>query len=124
MLATAKLQTIVCTTNVEAAEQFYRGVLGLTLKARSEGAAVFDVGGGDLRLSPVPRLDPSAHTIVGFAVSDIGAVMASLTERGVQWERFPGFSQDENGVLGTPGGARVAWLRDPDRNLISIVQYA
>jgi catechol 2,3-dioxygenase-like lactoylglutathione lyase family enzyme len=124
MLATSKLQTIIWTSRVEEAAQFYCGVLGLRRKGRSDGARVFNVGGSDLRLSPVPSTQPTVHTVVGFAVSDLSVVITSLRAHGVKFERFPGFSQDDNGVLKTPDGAKVAWFRDPDGNLLSIVQYA
>jgi catechol 2,3-dioxygenase-like lactoylglutathione lyase family enzyme len=123
VLAVSKLQTIVCTTNLAVADDFYGRVLGLQRKGRSEGASVYDVGGADLRVSPVPRLEPSEHTVVGFAVKDLAATMAELSARGVKWVQFPGFPHDGSGVITTPGGARVAWMRDPDGNLLSIVQY-
>jgi catechol 2,3-dioxygenase-like lactoylglutathione lyase family enzyme len=123
MLASSKLQTIVWTARIAEAEQFYSGTLGLPLKGRSHGALVYDVGGGDLRVSPVPSTAPSTHTVLGFAVPDLGAIVATLNNRGVKWERFPGFPHDETGVLTTPEGAKVIWLRDPDGNLLSIVQY-
>jgi catechol 2,3-dioxygenase-like lactoylglutathione lyase family enzyme len=123
MLAEAKLQSIVCTTRIEESARFYEEVLGLRRKAGSEGAVVFDVGGQDLRLSPVPAHTPGEHTLLGFAVDDIHGVIAGLRARGVAFERFPNFPHDADGVLSAPGGARVAWLRDPDRNLLSIVQY-
>lgn len=123
MLGHAKLQSIICTINLEVAEVFYRDVLGLTLKDRSDGALVFDVGGGDLRVSPVPSADPGEHTVLGFAVSDVAAVVESLCDKGVDLERFDGFPHDETGILTTPDGSKVAWFRDPDGNLLSVVQY-
>jgi catechol 2,3-dioxygenase-like lactoylglutathione lyase family enzyme len=124
MLANAKLQTIIWTSRIGAAETFYRDVLGLRLRAKSDGALVFDVGGGDLRVSPVPSTAPSAHTVLGFAVTDLDTTMAWLLARGASFERFAGFPHDERGVLRTPDGNRVAWLRDPDGNLLSVVQFA
>jgi catechol 2,3-dioxygenase-like lactoylglutathione lyase family enzyme len=123
MLSASRLQTIVCTTNLPAAERFYGDVLGLTLKSRSDGAAVFDVGGADLRVSPVAQLEPSGHTVVGFQVADLKSVMAGLSVKGVAWERIPGMPHDSSGALRTPGGSTVVWLRDPDGNLLSIVQF-
>jgi hypothetical protein len=61
---------------------------------------------------------------LGFAVTDLGAVIAAAKARDIQFERFPGFAHDQDGVLVTPDGAKVAWFRDPDGNLLSIVQYA
>jgi len=123
MLSTSKLQSIVCTARIAEAEAFYRDVLGLAVKARSDGAVVFDVNGADLRLSPVPAMQPSAHTLLGFAVEDVDEVVGYLHDRGVALERFEQFRREPNGVLVTPGGSRVAWFRDPDGNLLSVVQF-
>jgi catechol 2,3-dioxygenase-like lactoylglutathione lyase family enzyme len=124
MLASSRLQTLVWTSRIAEAEKFYGGVLGLPLKGKSQGALVYDVGGSDLRVSPVPATQPSAHTVLGFAVSSLRSTLQSLTERGVALERFAGFPQDAAGVLTTLDGAQVAWFRDPDGNLLSVVQYA
>jgi len=124
MLADSRLQTIIWTSRLPEAEKFYCGVLGLTLKGKSHGALVYSVGGGDLRVSPVPSTQPSEHTVLGFAVSDVRAVVDALAARGVVLERFAAFPHDPQGVLRTPDGAQVAWFRDPDGNLLSIVQYA
>ena len=123
MLTNAKLQSIICTSRIAAAEPFYCEVLGLTLRTKSDGALVFNVGGSDLRVAPVPATAPSEHTVLGFAVTDVDRVIASLTSRGVAFERFDGFAHDNNGAVLTPGGARVAWFRDPDGNLLSVVQF-
>jgi predicted enzyme related to lactoylglutathione lyase len=72
----------------------------------------------------VPSTQPSAHTVLGFAVDDFDAVAEALAERGVATERFAGFAQDARGAWTAPDGARVLWFRDPDGNLLSVVQYA
>ena len=124
MLASSKLQTIVLSSRMADAEKFYGEVLGLSLKGKSHGALVYDVGGADLRVSPVPSTQPSPHTVLGFAVADLNAVMNALSMRGVEWQRFAHFPQDATGVLVAPDGAKVAWFRDPDGNLLSLVQYS
>jgi hypothetical protein len=62
--------------------------------------------------------------VLGFAVSDIDAVAAEIAARGVATERFPGFAHDDRGVWRAPDGTQVLWFRDPDGNLLSVVQYA
>lgn len=124
MLATARLQTILCTSRLAEAERFYSEVLGLRLTGRSHGALVYDVGGSALRLSPVASTAPSAHTVAGFAVSGLATVVRQLAERGVVPERFAGFAHDAAGVVTLPDGTQVAWFRDPDGNLLSVVEYA
>ena len=123
MLANSKLQSIIWTCRMAEAETFYRDVLGLRLRTKSDGALVFNVGGADLRVSPVPTTVPSEHTVLGFAVDDLNHVLTVLEEREVSLERFDRFPHEENGALTTPDGARVAWFRDPDGNLLSVVEY-
>jgi catechol 2,3-dioxygenase-like lactoylglutathione lyase family enzyme len=124
MLSSSKLQAIIWSSRIEEARAFYQGVLGLTLRCISDGALVFDVGGSDLRVSPVPSTRPSEHTVMGFAVADLDAELQVLQGRGVLFQRFEGLNHDVNGVLTTPDGARVAWLRDPDGNILSVVQFS
>lgn len=123
MLTHSKLQAIIWTSRIGEAEAFYRDVLGLTLRTKSDGALVFDVGGSDLRVSPVPSMTRGEHTVMGFAVADLDGVISGLRARGVGFERFAGFPHDENGVVVSPDGARVAWFRDPDGNILSVVQF-
>ena len=124
MLRNSKLQSIIWTSKLAEAETFYRDVLGLTLRTRSDGALVFDVGDSDLRVAPVPSTAPSEHTVMGFAVRDVDSVIAWLNARGVVFERFAGFPHAANGTVISPDGAKVAWFRDPDGNIISVVQFA
>jgi len=45
----------------------------------------------------------------------------ALCEKGVTFNRYPRFRQDELGILTLPGGTvRVAWFKDPDGNVLSV----
>lgn len=124
MLGHSRLQTIVLTSRIAEAEHFYTDVLGLKLHRHSNGNLIYDVGGSDLTLARVPSFQPSDHTVVGFAVDDLDTVIAELSKRGITWARFDGFPHDERGVVITPDGDRVVWFRDPDGNMISIVEFS
>jgi catechol 2,3-dioxygenase-like lactoylglutathione lyase family enzyme len=123
MLTHAKLQSIIWTSRIQESETFYRDILGLTLRTRFDGALVFDVGGGALRVAPIPSTTPGEHTVMGFAVADVESAIASLRSRGVVFERFAGFPHAANGTVISPDGAKVAWFRDPDGNILSVVQF-
>jgi hypothetical protein len=41
----------------------------------------------------------------------------------VTFERYPGMTQDDAGVWASPSGAKVAWFKDPDGNLLSLTQF-
>ena len=122
-LAKATPVIIVATKDRKISLPFYRDTLGLTLESEDDFAAVFDVGGAPLRLSTVPDWTPHAHTVFGFEVKDIAATVDALTERGVKFERYPGFSHDERGVWTSPDGvAKVAWFLDPEGNNLSLAE--
>jgi catechol 2,3-dioxygenase-like lactoylglutathione lyase family enzyme len=120
-LADAKPIVVVCTRNRTRAATFYRDTLGLTLTSEDALAAVFDVGGTAVSLSTVADFTPHEHTILGFKVSDVEAAVLGLRERGIVFNRYPGFNQDQLGILTVPGTmVRVAWFKDPDGNVLSV----
>jgi predicted enzyme related to lactoylglutathione lyase len=120
-VGTAKPIIVVCTRNRTRAAAFYRDTLGLTFTGEDALAAVFDVGGTTMRVSTVADFTPHEHTILGFKVSDVEAAVIALRERGVAFNVYPGFTQDELGILTLPGTAvRVAWFKDPDGNVLSV----
>jgi catechol 2,3-dioxygenase-like lactoylglutathione lyase family enzyme len=123
VLTNSKLQSIIWTSRIAEAETFYRDVLELTLRKKSDGALVFDVGGSDLRVAPIPATTRGEHTVMGFAVGDVDTVIEGLSSRGVVFERFAGFPHAANGTVISPDGAKVAWFRDPDGNILSVVQF-
>jgi catechol 2,3-dioxygenase-like lactoylglutathione lyase family enzyme len=122
-LASCKLVAFVATRNPAAAKLFYEGALGLRLISEDSFALVFDAHGTTLRVSIVQELEPARHTVLGCEVPDLAATVDGLNQAGVHFERFPRLSQDERGIWISPGGARVAWFRDPDGNLLSVTQF-
>jgi catechol 2,3-dioxygenase-like lactoylglutathione lyase family enzyme len=121
VLESAKPAIIICTRDRTPATAFYRDALGLTLSNEDDFAAVFNTGGVTLRVSVVPDFTPHEHTILGFKVSDVPATVKALRENGVTFNIYPGFRQDELGILTLPGGTvRVAWFKDPDGNVLSV----
>lgn len=124
MIGDAKLIAMVGTMRGDAARDFYRDTLGLKLREENQFAYVFDVDGVELRLSKVPALIPTAFAIMGFRVTDIEAEIDAIVAKGVTMERYGFLQQDARGVWESPdGGAKVAWFKDPDFNVLSFVQH-
>lgn len=121
ILAAAKPAIVICTRDRTRATAFYRDALGLELAYEDSFAAVFNIGGVTLRVSVVADFIPHEHTILGFVVPDVEATVRSLRKNGVTFNIYPHFKQDELGILSVPGGTvRVAWLKDPDGNVLSV----
>jgi catechol 2,3-dioxygenase-like lactoylglutathione lyase family enzyme len=121
ILQNAKPAIVICTRDRPRSTAFYRDTLGLTLAHEDNLAAVFHTGGVTLRVSTVPDFTPHNHTILGFQVPDVRATVNALIDRGVTFLRLPHLTQDAHGILTIPGGSiQVAWLTDPDGNVLSI----
>jgi len=121
ILQNAQPTIIVCTRDRQRATTFYRDILGLRLESEDDFATIFRTGGITLRLSLVADFVPHEHTILGFVVEDVPATVEALRQKGVTFQRFPRLKQDEVGIWTAPGGTpTVAWLQDPDGNLLSI----
>lgn len=123
MISGEKLVAFGATTNAERAADFYANVLGLARRYEDDFALVFDAGGVELRLQKVESLTPQGFTALGWQVRDVDDVVDALAARGVHTERYAVLAQDARGVWSAPSGARVAWFKDPDGNLLSVAQY-
>lgn len=122
MLANATITSFLATTDALRAKRFYGTVLGLPVKTDDEFALAFDCDGIELRIQKVKEFRPHPFTALGWRVSNVRTTMAALVKRGVTFERYDFLDQDDLGVWQAPSGARVAWFRDPDGNLLSLTE--
>jgi catechol 2,3-dioxygenase-like lactoylglutathione lyase family enzyme len=125
MLGSADLIAFVPTRDPAKARQFYEETLGLDFISEDRFALVFNAHGTTLRIanvSEVKGFKPAPFTIVGWQVTNAGDTAGDLVKKGVQFERFPGMDQDAKGIWKSPSGAKVAWFKDPDGNILSITQ--
>jgi catechol 2,3-dioxygenase-like lactoylglutathione lyase family enzyme len=120
MLTTAKPVAFVATADAARARRFYESVLGLRVVEDAPFALVLDSAGTTLRVQKVGAVRAAPYTALGWEVADVGAAVLALRARGVDFERYDGMEQDSLGIWCAPGGARVAWFRDPDGNVLSL----
>jgi hypothetical protein len=81
-------------------------------------------GGNMIRIAQVKDFVPQPFTVLGWESSRLDDDVSALRRKGVAFERYPFLEQDENGVWTSPGGAKVAWFKDPDGNLLSLSNRA
>lgn len=107
--------------DLEAAASFYRDTIGLDLTA-DDGMLILHLpGGADVLVYVKPDHSPAPFTILNLEVSDIEAAVDELNNRGVTFERYDGFDQDERGIA-RGGGPAIAWFTDPAGNIVSVLQ--
>ena len=122
MLDTLNMVTFIPTTDYDKARPFYETVLGLRFVKDDGFAVVFDADRITIRLVKVPDFKPVPYTILGWEVPNIHDAIRDLEPRGVTFERYGFFEQDELGVWTAPSGDKVAWFKDPDGNTIALYQ--
>ena len=114
MLGSAELVAFVASRDLEVADRFYGGVLGLERVQSSVFANVYDVNGTQLRVARVEEVSLAPYTVLGWRVEDVVAEIETLHAAGVAFRRYDAMTQDEHGVWTSPTGARIAWFADPD----------
>ncbi|MGB0652077.1 MAG: VOC family protein [Thermoplasmatota archaeon] len=123
MLANTPITTNICTTDIQRAVAFYRDTLGLEQKADYGSAAFFHAGGAPLFIYQREGAPKADHTVANWDVDDIEATVDWLVGQGVKMERFDGFDQDARGISQyQEGGPKAAWFKDPDGNILGVVQ--
>lgn len=112
----------LATGDANRCRAFYDQTLRLDFVADEPAALVFRVGQSTLRIQKVEQVHAAPYTALGWEVGDICQVVGQLRAAGVEFLHFEGMSQDDDGIWKSPSGALVAWLKDPDGNVLSLTQ--
>jgi catechol 2,3-dioxygenase-like lactoylglutathione lyase family enzyme len=124
MLGDKKATSGFAVKDLDAAQRFYEGTLGLRVEVLDEehGVTMLKLADGDdvfMYLSP--EMTPPSYTMLNFEVDDVDAAVEGLSERGVSFQRYDGFDHDEKGIVRGPG-PQIAWFEDPSGNTIAVLQ--
>jgi predicted enzyme related to lactoylglutathione lyase len=121
MLDQRKAYSGFAVPDLEAAKKFYGDTLGLTVTTLMDDVLI-QIGGEDRAVLVYQKDDhaPANFTILNFPVSDVDAAVDELAGRGVEFERYEGFGQDEKGIARGDEGPTIAWFTDPAGNILSV----
>jgi len=123
MLGSNDIVAFVPIRDAGKARAFYEGVLGLRFVEDDGFALVLEANGIMIRAAKMKEFTPAQFTVLGWQVSDIENIVRALGKQGVHFEIFGFFKQDELGIWTAPTGAKVAWFKDPDGNILSVSQH-
>ncbi len=111
--------------DVPKAKEFYGETLGLNVVEESSGDLILRLAGDrDTLVYPKEGHTPAEYTILNFPVDDIEAAVDELAGRGVEFERYEGFDQDEKGIvhgIDAGQGPDIAWFKDPAGNVLAVL---
>lgn len=124
MLRESNAFSSFAVSDLAAAREFYSDVLGLAVtEIPDAGLLQLEVTGGPpIVIHPKPDHVPATFTVLNFPVEDVTAAVRRLTDRGVTFERYDAFEQDELGIARGEGGPPIAWFTDPAGNILSVLE--
>ena len=128
MLANAKAFSGYAVDDLDKAREFYADRLGLRVEVLDADNGLMSLHHPEGRDTLVYRKEdyvPATYTVLNFEVDDIDAAVDELAARGVEFERYDEFPQDEKGVMrgrAANRGPDIAWFTDPAGNILSVLQ--
>ena len=125
MLQRYPLYSYIPARDVARARRFYEDKLGLVPREEIAGGVAYGFAGGTgCFLYPTPNAGTSQASQAFWQVDDVDALIAALKARGVVFEAYdmPGERSPQGAV--TAGGAKAAWFKDSEGNILALVQPA
>lgn len=124
MLGNSTAFSSFAVPDLAAARTFYTETLGLSVTDLPDmGLLQIDMAGGrPVMVYPKEDHQPAVFTILNFAVPDVTAAVKELGAKGVEFERYDGFEQDELGIARDAGGPAIAWFTDPAGNIMAVLE--
>ena len=126
MLQKSPLYAYIPAKDVARARAFYEGTVGLKAKQEVAGGVVYEFGKGTACfLYQTQNAGTSQASQAFWQVDDIEREVAELEKRGVKFEDYdaPGMNAVARHVF-EGGGAKAAWFKDSEGNIMALIQYA
>jgi catechol 2,3-dioxygenase-like lactoylglutathione lyase family enzyme len=121
MLQESPMYAYLPAKDVARARRFYEEKLGFRLERETAGGAVYAFAGGTkCFLYPTPSAGTSAASQAFWQVADVEREVTELKARGIAFEEYD-MAGMKDGLL-TAGGAKTAWFKDTEGNILAIVQ--
>jgi catechol 2,3-dioxygenase-like lactoylglutathione lyase family enzyme len=120
MLRDSSFFASFASRDISRAATFYRETLGIEAYEEKGMLTLCSPDGNRILIYPKPSHRPAEHTVLNFLVPDIDMAVDALAAKGIRFEQYDGKIQtDAKGI--SRGNPQVAWFRDPDGNILSIV---
>ena len=118
-----KFAATLPASDIERARAWYASVLELEpAEITDSGDVWYEIGGTRLMLYPSQYAGTNQATAISIQVADVEATVSQLKGRGAEFEHYDcgeAFRTVE-GIATDASGQKMAWLKDPEGNIISI----
>jgi predicted enzyme related to lactoylglutathione lyase len=122
MLSAAPIRAYIPASDISRARKFYEGIIGLRPKEEYAGGVIYECGGTEVFMYPTRNAGTSKASQAFWVVADVEAEVADLKARGVTFEHYdmPGMTMKNS--IATAGGAKTAWFKDTEGNILAVSQ--
>jgi predicted enzyme related to lactoylglutathione lyase len=122
MFENSKAYSGFAVPDLKKAVEFYGETLGLKTSVLDEENLIqIDLSGDrPVLVYRKPDFTPATYTILNFPVEDVEKAVDELSAKGVSFERYEGFDQDEKGIDRSGPGGGIAWFTDPAGNILAV----
>jgi predicted enzyme related to lactoylglutathione lyase len=124
MFENTKAFSSFAVDDIGKAKEFYGETLGLKVTVLDEEVGLLSIdlnGDPDTLVYHKPDFEPATYTILNFPVDDVDEAVDELSAKGVAFERYEGFDQDEKGIA-RGQGPDIAWFKDPAGNILAVME--
>jgi predicted enzyme related to lactoylglutathione lyase len=123
MLQKSSMYSYIPATDVVRARKFYEEKLGFKPARELAGGVNYEFANGTgCFLYPTPNAGTSKASQAFWQVADIEAEVAELKSRGVVFEEYDYPTMKTVDSIATAGGAKAAWFKDSEGNIMAIIQ--
>jgi catechol 2,3-dioxygenase-like lactoylglutathione lyase family enzyme len=125
MLQTFPLYAYIPAKDVARARRFYEDKLGFHPKREVAGGVVYEFADKTACfLYPTSNAGTSHASQAFWEVDDIEREVAELKGRGVEFEDYDMIGEKSPSGVVTAKGAKAAWFKDSEGNIMAIIQNA
>jgi catechol 2,3-dioxygenase-like lactoylglutathione lyase family enzyme len=122
MLSTAPIRAYIPASDVARARRFYEDKVGLRPKLEFAGGVIYECGGTEVVMYPTPNAGTSRASQAFWHVADVEKEVAELKARGVTFEQYDMPGMNKTSGIATAGGAKTAWFKDTEGNILAVSQ--
>jgi catechol 2,3-dioxygenase-like lactoylglutathione lyase family enzyme len=123
MLSSSLVVAVVAVRDMERAKEFYGGTLGLKPADAEEPGGVLYACGGNTQILVYESgyAGTNQATAASWQVDALDDEIAALKEKGVTFEQYDLPGVEREGDVHTFGSMRAAWFKDPEGNILNLV---
>jgi catechol 2,3-dioxygenase-like lactoylglutathione lyase family enzyme len=122
MLRNTDAVATLAVKDLGVAAKFYEGTLGLSRAGTEDNEAiVFESGDTIINVYRSSFAGTNKATVLTWTVDDVDDVVRTLNAKGVKFEHYDLPETRREGDVHVSGDVKVAWFKDPDGNILSVV---